>query len=64
MRAPITAATRAAHNRMIGLPCVPHWAQIEAPIAANDSWHSEICPAKPVSGTSDNAKIANGKIRT
>ena len=33
-------------------------------MAANESWQSEILPANPVMGTSDRAKIANGKMRT
>ena len=62
--APMIAAITAAPSIHSGFPWFPHCAHTDAPIAANESWHSEICPAKPVSGTSDNAKIANGKMRT
>ena len=33
-----------------------------APMPAKLSWHSEICPAKPTSGTSERATMPSAKI--
>ncbi len=55
--APTTPHTTIATTKPSGLPLMPTCAMHTAPMPAKLSWHSEICPAKPTSGTSDRAMM-------
>ena len=59
--APTSAQMTTAATSPSGLPPAPRWAMTIAPMPAKLSWHSEICPANPTSGTSDRADDADGE---